>query len=46
MGLIAAGILAISSLGDGDEPIPFEVIIRAQSERDVRGVWALRPGGG
>jgi hypothetical protein len=43
---IAADILAISRFGDGDEPIPFEVIIRAQSEQDVRGAWALRPGGG
>jgi hypothetical protein len=43
---IAADILAISRFGDGDEPIPFEVIIRAQAEQVVRGAWALRPGGG
>jgi hypothetical protein len=43
---IAADILAVGSLGNDDEPMPFEVIVRAQSEQVVRGVWALREGGG
>jgi hypothetical protein len=43
---IAADILAVSRFGDGDEPMPFDVIVRAQSERVVRGTWALRQAGG
>ena len=43
---IAADILAASRFGDGDEPMPFEVIVRAQSERVVRGTWALGQAGG
>jgi hypothetical protein len=43
---IAADILAVSRFGDGDEPMPFQVIVRAQAERLVRGRWALRQAGG
>jgi hypothetical protein len=43
---IAADILAISSFGDGDEPMRFEVAVRAQTEQAVRGTWSLRQGGG
>ena len=43
---IAADILAISRFGDGDEPMPFEIIVRAQAEQVVRGTWALRQGSG
>ena len=42
---IAADILAISRFGD-DEPIHFEVIVRAQAEQAVRGTWTLRQGSG
>ena len=43
---IAADILAISRFGDDDEPIHFEVIVRAQAEQAVRGTWTLRQGSG
>jgi hypothetical protein len=43
---IAADILAISRFGDGDEPMPFEVIVRAQAEQVVRGTWTMRQGSG
>jgi hypothetical protein len=39
---IAADILAISRFGDDDEPMPFQVIVRAQAEQAVRGPWTLR----
>jgi Heavy metal binding domain len=43
---IAADELAISRFGDGDEPMPFGVIIRAQAEQVVRGTWVIRQAGG
>jgi hypothetical protein len=43
---IAADVLAVSRFGDDDEPMPFEVIVRAQSERAVRGTWTLGQAGG
>jgi hypothetical protein len=42
---IAADELAISRFGDGDEPMPFGVIIRAQAEQVVRGTWVIRQAG-
>jgi hypothetical protein len=43
---IAADVMAVSRFGDGDEPMPFTVIVRAQAEQVVRGSWALRGAGG
>jgi hypothetical protein len=43
---IAADILAISRFGDDDEPMPFQIIVRAQAEEAVRGTWTLRQAGG
>ena len=41
---IAADVLASSRFGDGGEPIPFQVLVRAQAEEAVRGRWVLRQG--
>jgi hypothetical protein len=43
---IAADILAVSRFGDDDEPMPFQIVVRAQDEQAVRGTWNLRQAGG
>ena len=43
---MAADTLASSRFGDGDEPMLFQIIVRAQSEQAVRGTWTLRQAGG